>query len=159
MPRRTPVRTALGPPQDAPFESAGAAPGNLLRVPVRPVPTVTMPSERYERAVDGAALVRLDGELDLHTAPHLAQVLRVAQAGGRAVVLDLRRLEFIDCVGLAVISAADRRARLGQSRLILLVRAGGTVDRLLDITGTSTRFETTTRLPIELLEGGALPVE
>ncbi len=153
MDRRIPVRTALDPPTDAAPARPGTAPGRPPEAGARPRPTSTMSPGHHDRAVDGGALVRLDGELDLHTAPGFAQVLRSAQADGTTVVLDLRRLAFIDCVGLAVISAADHRARLSRSRLILLVRAGGAVDRLLEITGTSGRFETTTRLPMDGARG------
>ncbi len=74
------------------------------------------------------------GELDLVTAPSLAQALREAEGGDGAIVLDLGELSFMDSSGLAVVLAAVRRSDANGRRLT--VRAGdGRARRLLELAG------------------------
>jgi anti-anti-sigma factor len=58
--------------------------------------------------VDGTLLVP-HGELDLATAPELAAVLR--SLADRRVIIDLRKLSFVDGRGLRVLLDADARSR------------------------------------------------
>ena len=62
---------------------------------------------------DGTIRFALGGELDIATAPELDQALRTAQQTAALVTVDLRRLSFMDCSGLAVIMAAAKRAGAG----------------------------------------------
>ena len=87
-----------------------------------------------------AAWVRVAGELDLATAPQLQQTLRVAELRARRVVLDLRELTFIDCVGINVILDASNHARQADGQLVL-VRGPSHVDRVFTLTGTSDALE------------------
>lgn len=89
-----------------------------------------------------AAWLTLSGELDLAAAPFFAPRLEYALAGARLVIVDLRRLTFMDSAGLAVIVTGHRRARRSGRRLVL-IRGLGQVDRLLQITGLSARLEIT----------------
>lgn len=78
------------------------------------------------------------GELDLATAPRLAEELTTARTGGDAsILIDLSDCSFIDSSGLALIikSWRDLEGRQGDERLVLCC-AGAQVQRLLRITGT-----------------------
>ena len=83
----------------------------------------------------GATMVRVAGELDMATVDVLRQALD-AQHG--AVVLDLRRVEFIDAAGLRLLLEADARSRADGLHLTLI--PGRVVDRLLGLTATRARF-------------------
>jgi|NGEPerStandDraft_8_1074529.scaffolds.fasta_scaffold78701_1 anti-sigma B factor antagonist len=80
------------------------------------------------------ARLTVSGELDVATAPRLDRALRRAQADAAVVVLDLRRLDFMDSSGGHVMLAADRRARASGGRLAV-VRGAAKFDRLLDLMG------------------------
>ncbi|MDA0172131.1 STAS domain-containing protein [Solirubrobacter taibaiensis] len=82
------------------------------------------------------------GEIDLATAGELARELCQAQADAHTVTLDLRRLLFIDCSGLAVLAAAAERASAGGDRF-RVVRGPPVVDRVFTLTGLEHRFEMT----------------
>jgi anti-sigma B factor antagonist len=58
----------------------------------------------------GSVTLRLVGELDILSAPVLEQRLRKLRDQGRAVRLDLSRLEFIDSTGVHVLIEAWQRA-------------------------------------------------
>ena len=98
------------------------------------------------RTSRAAAWLRLSGELDLAAAPRLAAVLEDALASAWLVVVDLRDLTFIDSSGLAVIRAADDRARRSERRLVL-IRGPAQVSRLIDLAGSSDRFRTADLTP------------
>jgi anti-anti-sigma factor len=87
-----------------------------------------------------AAWIRVAGELDIATAPRLAQTLRQAQTRARRVVLDLRELTFADSYGVHLILDANNRAKEFARRLVL-VRGPSHVDRLLTLTGASEVLE------------------
>jgi anti-sigma B factor antagonist len=87
-----------------------------------------------------AAWVRVTGELDIATAPHLEKTLREAELRARRVVLDLRELTFMDCTGIHVILEASNHARHSDGQLVL-VRGPLHVDRLFTLTGTSDALE------------------
>jgi anti-anti-sigma factor len=87
-----------------------------------------------------AAWVRVIGELDIATAPLLAQTLREAQLRARRVVLDLRELTFMDCAGIHVVVDASNRGRQAGTHLVL-VRGPSRVDRLFTLTGASDALE------------------
>ena len=79
------------------------------------------------------ARIALAGELDLSTAPALTRRLAEAEAGAPATLeIDLRRLEFLDSTGLAVLFDANRRAREEGRRLVLL-KGEGPIDRILEL--------------------------
>jgi anti-anti-sigma factor len=87
-----------------------------------------------------AAWVRVTGELDIATAPQLAQTMRKAVLRAQRVVLDLRELTFMDCVGIHVVVAASKHARQAGAHLVL-VRGPSHVDRLFTMTRTSDALE------------------
>jgi anti-sigma B factor antagonist len=77
----------------------------------------------------------LHGELDLASAPLLAQEIENASETTTAmVVLDLKELRFIDSTGLRIILAAHERTQ-ERGAEFALTRASEQVQRLLTITG------------------------
>jgi anti-sigma B factor antagonist len=62
------------------------------------------------------------------------------------LVLDLRRVRFIDSSGLAALVAAWKRARRDGRRLIV-VSSPGAVERLLTVTGLDRELETVVARP------------
>ncbi len=61
--------------------------------------------------LDDAVVLRLHGELDMATSPVLTQAFTDAIDGrGKAMVVDLASLRFMDSTGIAVLLAAGRLA-------------------------------------------------
>lgn len=94
----------------------------------------------------GSVSVHPSGELDLATAPLLDKTLREAQFDARVVVLDLRKLDFMDSAGVHVIVDAAERARQEGRRLVVL-RGPARVDRVFMLTGTADVLEISDRDP------------
>jgi len=78
--------------------------------------TVTVDESGPERTI-----VRVDGELDLGTAPKLADELELPTTSGKRVVLDLSGCEFIDSSGLRTLLSARSAAADGGGSLALVV--------------------------------------
>ncbi|HEY2176015.1 MAG TPA: STAS domain-containing protein [Mycobacteriales bacterium] len=80
--------------------------------------------------------VEASGELDMFTAPMLDEAInRLRQDGfGRAVILDLRHLTFMDCAGLSVLVRHHAGLHADGGRLLLL-HPSRPVARLLTLTG------------------------
>ena len=76
---------------------------------------------------DGWSVIEISGELDIQGIPELRRLLLLA---GHRLVLDLRRVTFVDCGGLRTIvgpvSGAPRR---------IVAEENGHVHRLLRLTG------------------------
>ena len=89
-----------------PLPRAGA--GLPLRRSLRPRGPVHV--DFSERRRGGAVHIRVDGELDILTAPKLASLLNsILREHPADVVLDLRRVDFLDSAGLGVLLNAHRR--------------------------------------------------
>jgi anti-anti-sigma factor len=86
----------------------------------------------HEVAGDGRIIVAAAGQVDLATAPQLAQALAQARLeGATGIVVDLADVDFLDSAGVRVLVEAARR-----STGTLSVRgAQGWVAKVLDITG------------------------
>jgi anti-sigma B factor antagonist len=95
-------------------------------------------NERFEPT--GALRVGLAGELDLATAGQLRDRLRALCADGRPVVLDLRRLEFIDSSGVRELVRAVSAARRDGWGLSLDTAVGPQVRRVLELLGLRDLF-------------------
>lgn len=82
-----------------------------------------------------AATLTLQGELDPHTAPMLAdEIDDLISDGATDVVLVLTGLGFVDSSGLRVIISADRALTEREGRLVLRAPSDN-VRRLLEVTG------------------------
>jgi stage II sporulation protein AA (anti-sigma F factor antagonist) len=89
----------------------------------------------------GQTRVVLTGELDIASTQQFERELAAAEGQARGVlVVDLRRVEFVDSTGLRALISADERARSAGRRLIV-VRGPGAVERLLTITHLDQRLE------------------
>jgi anti-sigma B factor antagonist len=106
-----------------------------------------------ERNEGSAWILAVSGELDLRTSPELEDRLdRVWASGADLLILDLRRIEFMDSTGLRVLLAAHQRAH-ETSRRFALVRGADQVERVLTLTGVRDLL-TIVDAPEELLAAG-----
>lgn len=100
--------------------------------------------DRFESkvAVDepDRVVVSLSGELDLAAADTLWAALEPLFTGGRAVILDGERLDFLDSGGLRVLARAARRATETGS-VLRLVAPGPAVRRTLELAGAEKLIE------------------
>jgi anti-anti-sigma factor len=84
--------------------------------------------------------VTLTGELDLASAYAFdRRLLAIEQDHPRLVVVDLRGLTMLDSAGLARLVSAQRRARRGGWKLVL-VRGGRAIQRVLQTTQLDEHF-------------------
>jgi anti-sigma B factor antagonist len=90
----------------------------------------------------GRALLRLQGELDLASVPEAETALmRLEHDPNTAtIVLDLRRLAFMDSTGLRFVLAADARANRTDRRLVI-VRGPESVHRVFHLARLEDRLE------------------
>jgi anti-sigma B factor antagonist len=104
---------------------------------------VEFAATRYEEK-DGTQIVSAAGEVDLSSAPRLAELLGKArrQAGGYSppVVVDLSEVEFMDTAGLEVLLEEWNSSRQLDRRMCLVASEGPTT-RLLEVTGLSELFD------------------
>jgi anti-anti-sigma factor len=82
-----------------------------------------------------AAVVTVSGELDLDTAEQLSQALRSPEAQAPTVILDLRKVTFIDSSGLSVVVGEHQRASAADCRFAVAVGGAPAVQRLFDLSG------------------------
>lgn len=80
------------------------------------------------------------GELDIATVPHLDRSLRKASDAEHEIVLDLRRLEFIDCSAAQFLISASRRISRSGGRL-RVIGGSGEVAWLMQLVGLDTELE------------------
>lgn len=99
------------------------------------------PLEIITERRDGQTLVALVGELDIASAPRLEEGLAEVEGNSPGtLVLDLRRVEFIDSTGLRAVIAADERARAADRRFVV-VRGPAAVERVFSVTQLDQRLE------------------
>jgi anti-sigma B factor antagonist len=111
------------------------------------------PFELKTEETGQGVLVALAGELDISTGPQLEEELRRwEKRGSDPIVVDLRRLEFMDSSGLRTLIAADTRAREGGRRLVI-VQGPDVVQRVFRVTRLDERLEIVAEPPSE--EGAA----
>jgi anti-anti-sigma factor len=88
---------------------------------------VTVVDERFDPA---GALVTVEGELDIATAPVLRERLNtLAEAGVRRLVIDLRAVPFMDSVAVAVLVRAKHM--LGEDARISVVIEDDSYTRMI----------------------------
>jgi anti-sigma B factor antagonist len=84
--------------------------------------------------VDEACVIRIQGELDIATAPALeSALLHALDSGAASIVLDLERVSFIDSMGLRVLVWAARESHEDGDRLRIDC-GSGPVRRMIEIT-------------------------
>ena len=90
---------------------------------------------------EGQSRVALAGELDIASAPQFEEGLEKVEANAPGVLLlDLRKVEFIDSTGLRAVIAADERARSAGRRLVI-VRGTPAVERVFSVTQLDQRLQ------------------
>jgi anti-sigma B factor antagonist len=91
---------------------------------------------RHDSRSDGRVVVALQGQVDLATAPQLAQAVAGATKQGDAVVVDLTDVDFLDSAGVrALVESAQAAASAGVA--VTVTGASGWVARVLEITGVA----------------------
>lgn len=95
-------------------------------------------SDQLQISVDASgdrAVVRLDGELDIHTAPAVATAVNEAIDGGAAtLVVDAAALRFCDSSGIQVLVQARERVT-GAGGTFAVEGVHGSVEKVLSVTG------------------------
>ncbi|MFH8223908.1 STAS domain-containing protein [Streptomyces sp. NPDC018057] len=110
-------------------------------MPIQPIPAQVQPIPAPEtdvlgrRTANGWTVVGVRGEVDICSAPGIrAAVLRLIDEGHRHFVLDLRRVTFLDSMGLGLIVALTKRLRAqagslslvcSDPRILKVFKAGG----------------------------------
>ena len=95
------------------------------------------PEPQFELSVEHSgttAVVRLAGELDIATAPSLADALHALEAPCERIILDVAALEFIDSTGLRVAVIEHGRATVDGFDFVI-AGATGAVLKVLRLTG------------------------
>lgn len=95
------------------------------------------PSFAIDVAPDGEGGVRLKvhGELDLSTSPELGEIMQREILGGRAVIVDLSGVTFIDSTGLNEMIQALRACEVNGGGLSVAPDLPDQVRRVFEITG------------------------
>src|SRR5688500_17579492 len=84
--------------------------------------------------------VRLEGDLDIYSTRELSNHLLQAEVGATDILIDLSRLNFIDCAGVHQLVEAGKRAGWRGGRL-RLVQGPQRVHRVFALTGLESAFE------------------
>ena len=85
--------------------------------------------------------IAVAGELDLSSALTFDEEVRRAEECGKStLILDLRRLRFMDSTGLRLIMSAQARART-RGRRLAIVLGSDAVKRIFRLAGVSSRLE------------------
>jgi anti-anti-sigma factor len=100
-----------------------------------------------EEVRPGVSRVTLEGELDIGSAYAFdRRLLVIEQNRPKLIVVDLRELTMLDSAGLARLVSAQRRARKGGWKLVL-VRGGRAIQRVLQTTQLVEHFDIARDLP------------
>lgn len=99
----------------------------------------------HHDAQDDCHTLRLEGELDVASAPELQAVIsRLCEQGAREIVLDLHELDFMDSSGLRVILTSTRHCERNGCELSL-TRAQARTQRLFELSGVVGRLSVRSR--------------
>jgi anti-sigma B factor antagonist len=103
----------------------------------------------------GTTVAYVDGEIDLTTAPRLADDLRAAVESATVLVVDLSAVAFLDSAGLAVLHSSARRMAELSGGLRLVVTPQSVVYRALDISGLTRVIPTYPSFEAAMADGTA----
>lgn len=85
-------------------------------------------------------VIKVYGELDLSGVTRMSEAFAAAlDSDARAIVLDLRELEFLDSTGVHAILMAERSAK-ERDRGFVIVRGPRQVQRIFEISGIAERL-------------------
>jgi anti-anti-sigma factor len=97
--------------------------------------------------LDDGYHVELSGELDISSSASVeSRLMELERREPRILILDLRRVNFIDSTGLSMIINADGRARKAARRLTI-VSGDGVPRRILRTVGLEERLDVVTEMP------------
>jgi anti-anti-sigma factor len=96
---------------------------------------------------DARATLLLQGELDLETAPQFRERLAEAEREADTVVVDLRRVTFMDSCGIGELVGANQRAHRDGRRLVVIKGRDTPIDTVLHMAAVDKTIETTTESP------------
>jgi anti-sigma B factor antagonist len=84
---------------------------------------------------EGLTVLRVGGELDVHTAPTLiAAVAQAFEAGATSLEIDAAHLQFCDSSGIQVLVQAREQA-LAADGTVRVTNVRGPVEKVLTVTG------------------------
>ena len=86
-----------------------------------------------------ATVLAIQGEIDLADARELAHQLLGAEVSGGPIIVDLSRVEFMDCSALGTLLEVSLRCKENGCQLSLR-RGPRHVQRIFEVTGTLDRF-------------------
>ena len=90
--------------------------------------------------VDGRAVIRVGGDVDIDTAPSLRRVVReILDDGHRDLIIDVSRVDFIDSTGLGVLVGALKETQAHGGGLELICTQPKML-KLLQLTGLHEAF-------------------
>jgi anti-sigma B factor antagonist len=99
-------------------------------------------------------LVELTGELDISSASSVeSRLMEVEQREPERLILDLRRVNFIDSTGLSMIINADGRAKKA-GRRFTIVSGEGVPRRILHTVGLEDRLDVLSDMPEQSTPNG-----
>ncbi len=91
-------------------------------------------------AGDNCAVIRVTGEVDVHTAPELRErVVRLLAVGVVHLIVDLGHVVFLDSTGIGALVGALRRVRAHEGSL-MLVTSSDQLLNIFDVTGLGDVF-------------------
>lgn len=86
-------------------------------------------------------VITLEGEVDVYTAPQLKQrMASLLDAGARAMVVDLAKVDYLDSTALGVLIGGLKRTKECHGNL-LIVCPNSRIRRVFEITGLDRIFE------------------
>jgi len=89
---------------------------------------------------DEVAIVALQGEVDIYSAPHFKETLiKSIDAGAKHIVVDLSDVTFIDSTALGVLVSGAKRVRPQNGTLDIVCRDEN-ITRIFEITGLDRIF-------------------
>ncbi len=87
------------------------------------------------RRCDDHALVSVEGDVDINSAPRLQQrLMHLLEGSGPSLLVDLSGVTFIDCFATRLLAETCRRAE-GRPCSIRFVALSNPVERLAELTG------------------------
>ena len=97
-------------------------------------------SVELEQASERVAVVTLEGEIDIYSAPRFKEVLIEAiDHGARHIIVDLCKVTFIDSTALGVLVSGAKRVRPSAGTLDI-VCTDSNIIRIFEITGLNRIF-------------------
>lgn len=89
---------------------------------------------------DGAAVIEIEGEIDVYTAPRLKQeIINLIDSGNDRITIDLTSVEYVDSTALGVLISGHKRLREHEGRLTILC-PNPRIRRIFEITGLDSIF-------------------